>query len=678
MSDTLEAIVPLVALRDRVEGLVRHHVLGLSPFKVYDDDGGAPRLRGFSLTPDPADQRVSLASTATCVRSLMRAPTRVRLRFDLGGIAQTIIARWEEATILTQGLGHMNPFTLGQLGGVLTAVGFSPDDPFVRECVEKLEQASAGGGLSLQIGENGDELPPNAYVTYWALTSLDALKAEVSTAAVAWSRSLFHRQLALLSAGDFEEGDAFQLGYHFLIQQAFASEALRPTEVLHAFRILESNQLARGEWEKKEPLFPWKQTSAYPFSFELANSLLIEFANNREPLAEFAPALIRMLEWAERNVTWDSDAQAPLWRSGHRTFQKKAESWATAEVYSFLHLFSEYLDWRLNSELVARYHGRAPTGAPNPDVFGKRYQPEVRSSSDRQNSPLLGEILTSQMLDPLGESTGASFTIATNDEPQRRVRSAILFGPPGTGKSSYVKAVADYLGWPLITLDPSDFATQGFALMPHRVTEIFSDLREARDVVVFFDEMEEFMKERRSPNGTDATFEQRLLTTALLPKLQDLHDQARCLFFVATNHFESLDPAAKRFGRFDLILEVLPPCLDETIRQITDGLLSAYSTAEDVHHPPNREEDRETVRRTVEDVVRGLPANKTSTLTWATYGEVGALVGKVLRGLDGDDLIGDPANLIRALGAAFDGLSSAIVAKEWSKTFKFNRREAFP
>ena len=38
-------------------------------------------------------------------------------------------------------------------------------------------------------------------------------------------------------------------------------------------------------------------------------------------------------------------------------------------------------------------------------------------------------------------------------------KAVILFGPPGTGKTSFAKAVAGRLGWPFVELFPSRLAT---------------------------------------------------------------------------------------------------------------------------------------------------------------------------------------------------------------------------
>ncbi|MGH9157921.1 MAG: ATP-binding protein [Acidimicrobiales bacterium] len=144
-----------------------------------------------------------------------------------------------------------------------------------------------------------------------------------------------------------------------------------------------------------------------------------------------------------------------------------------------------------------------------------------------------------------------------------------MFGPPGTGKTTYVGKIAEYLGWPLVVLDPSDFAQEGLPLIATVASRVFSELLELEDTVILFDEMEPLMHSRTDAGGS---FEQKFLTTSLLPKLQELADRAACLFLVATNHLETVDQAALRPGRFDFRLQIMPPAYEEKLRLARDHL----------------------------------------------------------------------------------------------------------
>ena len=97
-------------------------------------------------------------------------------------------------------------------------------------------------------------------------------------------------------------------------------------------------------------------------------------------------------------------------------------------------------------------------------------------------------------------------------------RSALLFGPPGTAKSSLVRAIAKKVGWPLVELNPSDFLKEGLPrICTSQANDIFKDLKDLSRTVVFFDEMDALAQKREE--GIDVT--RQFLTTSMLPKLSN-------------------------------------------------------------------------------------------------------------------------------------------------------------
>ncbi len=148
--------------------------------------------------------------------------------------------------------------------------------------------------------------------------------------------------------------------------------------------------------------------------------------------------------------------------------------------------------------------------------------------------------------------------------------SAILFGPPGTTKTTIVKSMAQGLGWPLVTLSPGTFIRDGLENVEKRAIEVFSSLQDLVRVVVLFDECDELFRARRHARrdgGTDSDNSgnegvrsiSAFMTASMLPKLQDLRDNGQVFFVIATNYFDQIDSAAKRIGRIDRILGVSWP-----------------------------------------------------------------------------------------------------------------------
>jgi SpoVK/Ycf46/Vps4 family AAA+-type ATPase len=116
----------------------------------------------------------------------------------------------------------------------------------------------------------------------------------------------------------------------------------------------------------------------------------------------------------------------------------------------------------------------------------------------------------------------------------------------------------------LVELDPSHFLRRGLENIYSQADEIFEDLLDLSETVVFFDEMDALTQSREG--GIDVT--RQFLTTSMLPKLSRLHDESRVLFFMATNHLRNFDDAIKRPGRFDLLIHVRPPLWTEKLAHL--------------------------------------------------------------------------------------------------------------
>jgi transitional endoplasmic reticulum ATPase len=133
-------------------------------------------------------------------------------------------------------------------------------------------------------------------------------------------------------------------------------------------------------------------------------------------------------------------------------------------------------------------------------------------------------------------------------------KAVILFGPPGTGKTSFAKAVSGRLGWPFVEVFPSRLAAPDVA-MASALREVFGNLMELEAALVFIDEVEEIAGPRSGVPSDPA----HGVTNELLKLIPVFRQHDERLLICATNSVRFLDPAFLRPGRFDYVIPIGPP-----------------------------------------------------------------------------------------------------------------------
>ena len=130
-------------------------------------------------------------------------------------------------------------------------------------------------------------------------------------------------------------------------------------------------------------------------------------------------------------------------------------------------------------------------------------------------------------------------------------KAVVLFGPPGTGKTTFAKAIASRLEWSFIEVFPSRLAAdpQGLA---GALRETFLKISELEHAVVFIDEVEEIAAQRQGepPSAMQG------VTNELLKIIPAFREQPGRLLVCATNFIRALDSAFLRHGRFDYVIPI--------------------------------------------------------------------------------------------------------------------------
>ncbi|MFI1741397.1 ATP-binding protein [Streptomyces sioyaensis] len=146
-------------------------------------------------------------------------------------------------------------------------------------------------------------------------------------------------------------------------------------------------------------------------------------------------------------------------------------------------------------------------------------------------------------------------------EPERAARHGVrppraiaLFGPPGTGKTTFARGIAARLGWPFVELLPSRLADGGNLAAALR--SAFARISELERVLVFIDEVEEIAPVRSEPAQPGGPHG---VTNELLKLIPGFRERDERLLVCATNSLRSLDPAFLRPGRFDYVIPIGTP-----------------------------------------------------------------------------------------------------------------------
>lgn len=141
-------------------------------------------------------------------------------------------------------------------------------------------------------------------------------------------------------------------------------------------------------------------------------------------------------------------------------------------------------------------------------------------------------------------------------------RGILLAGPPGTGKTMLAKALATESGVNFISIKGPSLVSKYVGESEKGIRDIFQQARQAAPCILFFDEIDAVAPSR----GADASagaFADRLVAQ-LLVEMDGIEKLDQVLVLGATNRPDAIDPALRRPGRFDRVVQI--PLPDEASR----------------------------------------------------------------------------------------------------------------
>jgi SpoVK/Ycf46/Vps4 family AAA+-type ATPase len=484
---------------------------------------------------------------------------------------------------------------------------------YLKTILEDFERMA--GNLTLKPEEAVDTF---LNVSETATKNIVALRKQLSNdldIGVRWAEVVMNRHLAYAASGAMAQFDPSELA-HAVRVMSRDSGRVRFALILKALQVVCASQRTDGTWCCQQPFY-WTNSgfALWTMSLETASAVvstvrmlvanpdrygagLAEVTAGLEPVYtsldrffrwlsgslqsfQAPPELIDAAKLAhpkdEKNPTASgttvekNDAsgaaavtktseEPPLygWCSDRLSESECIHSWATAIAIEFLVDFRRLMQERINAALRAEFLSHHPSELTRLSEVAPTDLRNVLKRDDQ--GPVIAWLMKLLREHKKLELAEGPWVPSKPDEAKISFWSGLLYGPPGTSKTHLAKAIAGELGWPLISVSPSDFLAKGDAHIEPRAQEIFSSFSAASRIVFFFDEIDELIRDRSQHKDQRSALS--FLTPSFLTKLQDFRDAAarnEFIFILATNYKDRIDSAAIRSGRIDQSLPLVYP-----------------------------------------------------------------------------------------------------------------------
>lgn len=134
-------------------------------------------------------------------------------------------------------------------------------------------------------------------------------------------------------------------------------------------------------------------------------------------------------------------------------------------------------------------------------------------------------------------------------------KGILLNGPPGTGKTTLAKVVANEAGLSFFSLLADEVISKWVGESEKNLTRLFKAAARAAPAIIFIDEIDSIAKNRSEGNAQHADN----LLNHLLQLIDGVVSREGIYIIGATNRADLVDPALKRGGRLNKVIEIPLP-----------------------------------------------------------------------------------------------------------------------